>query len=137
VFKDKDSQYYMIYGGWKHCNITRLKDDFTGFLPFEDGSTFKEITPEGYVEGPFMFEKNGKYYFMWSEGGWEALITACMPSPILSWGLPSWRQTLRWPRAPDTTPSCMNPSQMTGILCTTGDPWGKLTPTTGLPALTA
>ena len=30
----------------------------------------KEVTPEGYVEGPFMFKKNGKYYFMWSEGGW-------------------------------------------------------------------
>jgi beta-xylosidase len=70
VFKDKDGQYYMIYGGWKHCNITKLKEDFTGFVPFEDGSTFKEITPEGYVEGPFMFEKGGKYYFMWSEGGW-------------------------------------------------------------------
>jgi beta-xylosidase len=70
VFHDKDGQYYMIYGGWGRCNITRLKDDFTGFLPFEDGTMFKEITPKGYVEGPFMFIKNGKYYFMWSEGGW-------------------------------------------------------------------
>ncbi|WP_423149263.1 glycoside hydrolase family 43 protein [Rubrolithibacter danxiaensis] len=70
VFKDKDNQYYMIYGGWGHCNITKLKDDFTGFAPLEDGSTFKEITPKDYVEGPFMFIRNGKYYFMWSEGGW-------------------------------------------------------------------
>jgi len=70
VFKDKDGQYYMIYGGWRHCNIARLKSDFTGFEPFADGSTFKEITPEGYVEGPTMFIRNGKYYFMWSEGGW-------------------------------------------------------------------
>ncbi|MCK3682865.1 glycoside hydrolase family 43 protein [Maribellus sp. YY47] len=70
VFHDKDGQYYMIYGGWRHCNIARMKDDFTGFVPFEDGVTFKEITPEGYVEGPFMFIRNGKYYFMWSEGGW-------------------------------------------------------------------
>lgn len=70
VFKDKDGKYYMIYGGWRHCNIARLKDDFTGFLPHADGSTFKEITPEGYVEGPVMFIRNGKYYFMWSEGGW-------------------------------------------------------------------
>lgn len=69
VFKDKD-KYYLIYGGWRHCNIARLKDDFTGFIPFEDGSTFKEVTPESYVEGPFMFTRNGKYYFMWSEGGW-------------------------------------------------------------------
>ncbi|WP_319481835.1 glycoside hydrolase family 43 protein [uncultured Draconibacterium sp.] len=70
VFHDKDGQYYMFYGGWRHCNIAKLKDDFTGFVPFEDGETFKEVTPEGYVEGPFMFIRNGKYYFMWSEGGW-------------------------------------------------------------------
>ncbi len=70
VFQDKDGQYYMFYGGWRHCNVAKMKDDFTGFVPFEDGTTFKEITPEGYVEGPFMFIRNGKYYFMWSEGGW-------------------------------------------------------------------
>ncbi|GAB3994922.1 hypothetical protein GCM10028807_33730 [Spirosoma daeguense] len=70
VFKDKDNQYYLIYGGWGHCNIVRLKDDFTGFLPFPDGTTFREITPKNYVEGPIMFIRNGTYYFMWSEGGW-------------------------------------------------------------------
>jgi beta-xylosidase len=70
VFKDRDGQYYLIYGGWRHCNIARLKPDFTGFDPFPDGVVFKEITPQGYVEGPFMFIRNGRYYFMWSEGGW-------------------------------------------------------------------
>ena len=70
VFRDDNGKYYMIYGGWKHCNIVQLKDDFTGLIPYPDGSVYKEITPEGYVEGPFMFKKNGKYYFMWSEGGW-------------------------------------------------------------------
>ncbi len=70
VFKDQDNQYYMLYGGWKHCNIAKLNNDFTGFVPFADGTVFKEITPEGYVEGPFMFIREGKYYFMWSEGGW-------------------------------------------------------------------
>ncbi|MGF1924976.1 MAG: glycoside hydrolase family 43 protein [Bacteroidia bacterium] len=70
VFKDKDGQFYLIYGGWSHCNIAKLNKDFTGFVPYPDGSTFKEITPEGYVEGSFMFIKDGKYYFMWSEGGW-------------------------------------------------------------------
>ncbi|WP_300602183.1 glycoside hydrolase family 43 protein [Niabella sp.] len=70
VFKDKDGAYYLIYGGWRHCNIARLKDDFTGFIPFKDGTVFKEITPEKYVEGPVMFIRKGKYYFMWSEGGW-------------------------------------------------------------------
>jgi beta-xylosidase len=70
VFQDKDGQYYIIYGGWRHCNIAKLKNDFTAIVPFEDGTMFKEITPKNYVEGPFMFMRNNKYYFMWSEGGW-------------------------------------------------------------------
>jgi beta-xylosidase len=71
VFRDaRDGAYYIVYGGWRHCNIARLNDDFTGFVPFPDGSTFKEITPQGYVEGAFMLQRDGKYYFMWSEGGW-------------------------------------------------------------------
>lgn len=70
VFEDKDGQCYLIYGGWRHCNIGKLNKNFTGFIPFTDGSMFKEITPKSYVEGPFMFIRNGKYYFMWSEGGW-------------------------------------------------------------------
>lgn len=70
VFKDKDGSYYIYYGGWRHCNVAKLNDDFTGIVPMEDGTLYKEITPENYVEGPFMFIHNDKYYFMWSEGGW-------------------------------------------------------------------
>lgn len=70
VFQNKDGQWYIIYGGWGKCNIAKLKDDFTGFIPFEDGTVFKDITPEGYVEGPVIFIKDGMYYFMWSEGNW-------------------------------------------------------------------
>jgi beta-xylosidase len=70
AFRDADGKYYLIYGGWRHCNIVKLNDDFKSVKPLPDGTMFKEITPEGYVEGPFMFIRNGKYYFMWSEGGW-------------------------------------------------------------------
>jgi beta-xylosidase len=70
VFVDDDGARYLIYGGWKHCNIAKLNPELTGFVPLPDGSTFKEITPEGYVEGSWMFQKDGRYYFMWSEGGW-------------------------------------------------------------------
>jgi len=70
VFRDKDGQHYMYYGGWGHCNVVKLSDDFTRLEPFEDGTIYKEVTPEGYVEGPLMFIRDGKYYFMWSEGGW-------------------------------------------------------------------
>ncbi|MGV8095031.1 MAG: glycoside hydrolase family 43 protein [Mangrovibacterium sp.] len=70
VFRATDGNYYIVYGGWRHCNIGRLSNDFKSLVPFEDGSLVREITPEGYVEGPFFFIRDGKYYFMWSEGNW-------------------------------------------------------------------
>ena len=70
VFKDEDGTYYMIYGGWGHANIVKLKPDFTGLKAFADGSTYREITPKDYVEGPIMFKRDRVYYLMWSEGGW-------------------------------------------------------------------
>ncbi|MEE7547337.1 family 43 glycosylhydrolase [Xanthomonas sp. Kuri4-1] len=71
VFRDDDGTWYMVYGGWKHANLVRLKDDFSGVRPLPDGTLFKEITPgPEYVEGPMMFKRGGRYYLMWSEGGW-------------------------------------------------------------------
>lgn len=70
VFRDDDGQFYMYYGGWRHCNIAKLRNDLLGIEPFEDGKYFMEITPEHYVEGPFLFKRKNRYYFMWSEGGW-------------------------------------------------------------------
>ncbi|WP_239014448.1 family 43 glycosylhydrolase [Archangium violaceum] len=66
VFIDDDGQAYLYYGGWGHCNVVRLNSDMISL----DSSSFKEITPSGYVEGALMFKRNGKYYLMWSEGGW-------------------------------------------------------------------
>ena len=76
MFADADGTYWLIYGGWRHCNIARLNDDFSGFVPFADGTTFREITPDGYVEGSFMLVKDGRTYFMWSEGGWTGPVYA-------------------------------------------------------------
>lgn len=70
VFKDDDGQYYMYYGGWKHCNVVKLSNDLLHLVPFPDGMLYKEVTPKNYVEGSFMLKRNGKYYFMWSEGAW-------------------------------------------------------------------
>jgi beta-xylosidase len=86
VFQDADGSYYLFYGGWRHCNVAKLNTDFTGFVPFPDGTTFREITPQGYVEGSFMVLREGKYYFMWSEGGWTgpnyAVAYAIGSSPL-------------------------------------------------------
>jgi len=86
AFRDDDGVHYLVYGGWRRCNIARLRDDFTGFVPFDDGTIFREITPEGYVEGPCMFRRDGRLYFMWSEGGWTgpnyAVAYAVADSPL-------------------------------------------------------
>lgn len=60
----------MYYGGWGHCNMVRLAPDLLRIVPFDDGTLYKEVTPANYTEGPFMLRHRGKYYFMWSEGGW-------------------------------------------------------------------
>ncbi|MFD4263930.1 family 43 glycosylhydrolase [Streptomyces sp. NPDC058534] len=57
-------------GEVRHANVVKLNRDMTSLGTFADGSTYKEITPADYVEGPQMFERGGKYYLMWSEGGW-------------------------------------------------------------------
>jgi hypothetical protein len=50
-----------------------------------DGSTWKEITPPGYVEGSFVIKRKGIYYLMWSEGEWTGsdyrVASATGPSP--------------------------------------------------------
>lgn len=70
LFKDNDGTMYLYYGGWGRCNICKMNDDMTGFVPFEDGEIYKEITPPDYVEGPCMMKRGDKYYFMWSAGNW-------------------------------------------------------------------
>lgn len=70
VYRDDDGQAYLYYGGWKHCNVVRLSEDLRSVVPFADGTTYKEITPPGYVEGSFLIKRRGIYYLMWSEGEW-------------------------------------------------------------------
>ncbi len=88
VFRD-GGQWYMIYGGWRHCNIVKLKNDFTGIEAFDDGTLYREITPQGYVEGPVVFKRGNTWYFMWSEGGWGGpdyrVAYATGPSALGPW----------------------------------------------------
>lgn len=70
AYRDDDGQLYLYYGGWGHLNVVRLASDLKSLQPFADGTTYREITPPGYVEGSFVVKRNGIYYLMWSEGGW-------------------------------------------------------------------
>jgi beta-xylosidase len=65
AFRDDDGRAYLYYGGWRHAVVVELGQDMVSTV-----GPFVEITPESYVEGPFMLKRNGVYYFMWSEGGW-------------------------------------------------------------------
>ena len=49
VFHDTDGSYYLIYGGWRHCNIVRLSSDLLNVMPFSKDTYYKEITPDHYV----------------------------------------------------------------------------------------
>ncbi|HEY0868246.1 MAG TPA: glycoside hydrolase family 43 protein [Fimbriimonas sp.] len=64
-FVDDDGRAYLYWGGWKHCVISELGAEMTSLV-----GEIVEITPEHYVEGPFMLKRQGVYYLMWSEGGW-------------------------------------------------------------------
>lgn len=70
VYQDDDGSIYLYYGGQGHCNVAHLSPDLKSVIPMKDGSMYKEITPEHYVEGPFVIKRKGVYYFMWSEGDW-------------------------------------------------------------------
>ncbi|MEM9383056.1 MAG: family 43 glycosylhydrolase, partial [Planctomycetota bacterium] len=86
---EADGGWYIVYGGWRRCNIAQLDESFTKLVPFPDGETFKDITPDGYVEGPTMFERSGLWYFLWSEGSWGNdtyhVVYATGPSPLGPW----------------------------------------------------
>ncbi len=65
-FIDDDGEAYLYFGGHRRAVVARLAADMTSFV-----GDFIDITPENYVEGPFMLKRGGRYYFMWSEGNWS------------------------------------------------------------------
>jgi beta-xylosidase len=71
AFRDDDGSVYLYYGGWRHCNVVKLDSGLQHVIPYPNGETYREITPDNYVEGPFVIKRNNVYYLMWSEGGWQ------------------------------------------------------------------
>ncbi|WP_206074441.1 family 43 glycosylhydrolase [Antribacter gilvus] len=62
VFTDDDGTSY-LYWGQGALRVVPLNADLTSFDP----ARVRTITPSGYNEAPFLFERNGTYYLMWSE----------------------------------------------------------------------
>jgi hypothetical protein len=131
VFRDRDGAHYIVYGGWRHCNIARLNDDFSGLVPFPDGSTFKEITPAGYVEGAFMLLKDTGTTSCGRKAAGRVRTTPWRTrSDLHHWGLSSGSvlscaRTPRSPRVRGTTRYCTPQRPIAGTLCITGDHWAK------------
>lgn len=70
LFEDDDGGIYLYFGGWGHCVLAKMNEEMNGLAPLEGGEYFLEVTPEGYVEGPCMLKRAGRYYFMFSTGNW-------------------------------------------------------------------
>jgi|GEM_PF-2637511 len=62
VFTDDDGRAY-LYWGQGAARVVPLNPDMVSFDPAQ----VRVITPSGYNEAPFVFNRGGTYYFMWSE----------------------------------------------------------------------
>lgn len=84
-FTDEDGTVWLYWGGWRHCCVAKMNETMSGFVPFDDGTWSREITPPDYVEAPCLLKRGGVYYFMWSSGNWTdssyRVLYATGPSP--------------------------------------------------------
>ena len=82
LFKDKDGQVYITWSGFGGLRISKLDDNM---LELEGESVVVEGLPStGLKEGPFMFERNGIYYFTFPLviEKTEAIVYAMGDSPM-------------------------------------------------------
>lgn len=69
VFRDPATGKYYLYWGNSYLWMAELADDMVSLVP----GTMQELIPRArigeyhYLEGTYVFERNGLYYFMWSE----------------------------------------------------------------------
>ena len=80
VLLDKDNKAYLFWGGGG-LRMARLKDNMT---ELDSEPQTVEGLPEGFKEGPFAFERDGKYYltFPWVEDKTETLAYAMSDNPM-------------------------------------------------------
>ena len=72
-FKDDDGSIYLYYGGWRHMMVCKMNDTMDGFEEMPEPSfdcIARELTPDNYVEAPYVMKIDGKYHLMYSSGNW-------------------------------------------------------------------
>ncbi|MFH9887244.1 family 43 glycosylhydrolase [Streptomyces luteogriseus] len=84
VFTDDDGMRYLYWGNGR-AYVVPLGEDMTSL----DTSKVADITPSGYSEGTFVINREGTYYFMWSENDTRdenyRVAYATGPSPTGPW----------------------------------------------------
>lgn len=80
VLLDKDGQAYLYWSG-RGLNVARLKDNLT---ELDSAPVLVADVKDGFKEGPFAFERNGKYYltYPWVKDKTECLAYAMSDSPM-------------------------------------------------------
>ena len=80
VLIDKDGQAYIYWSG-RGMSVAKLKDNM---LELTSEPMQIQGLPEGFKEGPFAFERNGKYYFTfpWVKEKTEVLAYAMGDNPM-------------------------------------------------------
>lgn len=81
VFVDKDSRAYIYWCGQGNMYVAKLKDNMTELA---SEPIALDGLPKGFKEGPFFFERNGKYYytFPWVQDKTETLAYAIGDNPM-------------------------------------------------------
>lgn len=79
IFIDDDGTPYLVWSG-RGLQIARLKDNMLEL----DSEPVTVPTPKGMTEGPFLFKRNGKYYFTfpWVEKERETLAYCMSDKPM-------------------------------------------------------
>ncbi len=85
VFIDDDDQAYMV---WAQRGIAKLSPDLTA----PEGEQIQIKTKRiHYSEGPILFKRNGIYYYLYTQGGFDSYQNAYMmsrTSPLGPWEAP-------------------------------------------------
>lgn len=81
VFVDKDSQAYIYWCGQGNMYVAKLKDNM---IELASEPLILGGLPKGFKEGPFLFERNNKYYytFPWVQDKTETLAYAMGDNPL-------------------------------------------------------
>jgi len=81
VLNDDDGKSYIYFGGGKKLYVAELNSDMKSI---KGEAKVIEGLPDGYKEGPFMFKKDGLYYFTFphDKSGSEEIAYATGTSPM-------------------------------------------------------